>query len=93
MNTSSNEEDSETTPARAEKWLERIAALEAECRDLNAKLAVIQGLVERMYQDALGHDLDGEPCWCSTTTTHDIAPHNVACYLLRRFVRRVAGGL
>ena len=91
MDTPSAEEDSKTAPERAAKWLERIATLEAESRDREAKLAVVRSLVERLYQDALSHDVDGEPCWCSATTSHDIAPHNVACYLLRRFCRRAAG--
>lgn len=72
-----------------EKWLERIAALQAQVRAFKAQLSVARGLVTGTVKTANKWDSGGMPCWCAMPDGGDevYTAHSIACAHLRRLTR------
>ena len=84
MDTTSDEKNSGSSENQPEKWLQKIADLQADVRALRAQLSVVRGLVTSANRQARWTSKeDDQPCWCE----EKYMVHDFGCAELRRLTR------
>lgn len=83
MDTANSGNDSGSSEKQLEKWLQKVADLQAEARALRAQLSVVRGLVVATLKYSRRTDENEQPCWCEER----LGLHEAACTDLQRLVR------